>query len=66
MEETVYSNVQAKSCSGSCTYSCNGTVWTKDTDTCSSGCSCDDHGNGINVGDSCQLGYDQPITNGCI
>jgi hypothetical protein len=66
MEEIVYSNVQAKGCSGSCVYSCTDLIWAQDTNTCSPGCSCDDSGNGINVGDSCQPGYDEPLTNGCI
>ena len=41
MEEIVYSNVQAKSCSGSCTYTCNGSTFTNPSDDCSPGCSCD-------------------------
>jgi len=67
MEEIVYSNIQAKpSCSGSCAYSCTNLIWTKNTDTCSSGCACDDSGMGISVGDSCDPGYDQPLTASCI
>jgi len=40
-EEIVYSNVQAKVCTGSCTYSCNGSAFTNPSSDCSPGCSCD-------------------------
>jgi hypothetical protein len=66
MEEIVYSNVQAKSCSGSCSYSCTDLIWAQDTNPCRLGCSCDDSGMGINVGDSCDPAYDQPLTTDCI
>ena len=41
MEEIVYSNVQAKSCSGGCNYNCDGGTFTFSSSNCSPGCSCD-------------------------
>jgi len=66
MEEIVYSNIQAKPCTGSCTYRCTDLVWTKNTDTCSSDCSCNESLSGLVVGDSCDPNYDPPFTTDCI
>jgi hypothetical protein len=71
MEEIVYSNVQAKVCSGQCTYSCglNGFELDPNGNGCSAGCNCDTTSDswisGCNNGE-CATGYETGCTTGCI
>ena len=68
MEEIVYSNIQAKSCSGQCTYSCGMSGFELQSNGCSSGCNCstgDDWTNFCNGGD-CVLGYETGCSVGCV
>jgi len=69
MEEIVYSNVQAKSCTGSCAYYCDiDSIYKFWNSNCSTGCSCSTSAtewtNDCNDG-SCVPGYDTECSIPC-
>jgi len=72
MEEIVYSNIQVKSCSGQCAYSCSLSGFFElmpNGNGCSVGCNCDTTGpdwiSGCNGGE-CVNGYEDGCTTGCV